>query len=352
MRILVDERITNGLTHLDERSLQIIDGIKANPIDFDTEYLDHKLSVAIVNNVYESTQYITKHSSHHSEVIITKNKENVNKFTKEVDSAALCINASTRFTDGGKFDLSSDMGISTQNLHVRSPKGLEESCSYKYIIDGNGQIRDNDQKELAKTKSILITGFEPFDNESINPSWQAVNALPEQIDAYKIYKLELPTEFKGSTKILKDKVQELKPEIVICVGQAGGRRPITIERVAINVLDYSIKDNSGYQPIDELISKTGPAAYFSTLPIKKIVEKVKEANISCAISNSAGTFVCNSVMYTLLDITNNYYPNTKAGFIHVPFSDEQVKDKENTPSMKIEDMSKALMIAIKTTIEN
>ncbi len=353
---LVDERKANALTpvelHLDEGSLKIIDGIKAQPIDFDTEYLDYKLSVAIVDDVDKAIEHIAKHSTHHSEAIITENKENADKFIKEVDSAAVYINASTRFTDGGQFGLGCEMGISTQKLHARGPMGLEELCSYKYIVYGNGQIRNNNHEETSKIKTVLITGFEPFNNESINPSWLAVKALPEQIDEYKIYKLELPTEFKDSTNLLQETVQELKPEIVICVGQAGGRRSITVERVAINMLDYSIKDNSGYQPIDEVINEKGPTAYFSSLPIKKIIKKVNEANISCAISNTAGTFVCNSVMYTLLDITNNYYPNTKAGFIHVPFSNEQVKNKENIPSMKIKDMTKALMIAIKTTIEN
>ena len=353
---LVDIRKANGLTpvelHLDENSLKIIDGIKAQPIDYDTEYLDYKLSVAIVDDVDKAIQHITKHSTHHSEAIITENKDNADKFTKEVDSAAVYINASTRFTDGGQFGLGCEMGISTQKLHARGPMGLEELCSYKYIIYGDGQIRDNSQKDNFKTKTILITGFEPFAKESINPSWLAVKALPETINDYKIYKLELPTEYENSTKLLKEAIQEIKPEVVICVGQAGGKKSITIEKVAINLLDYPIKDNSGYQPIDELIKEKGPTAYFSTLPIKKIVEKVNEANISCEISYSAGTFVCNSIMYTLLDVTNNYYPNIKAGFIHVPYSEKQVKDKASTPSMKIEDISKAILIAIKTTIDN
>lgn len=353
---LVDLRKANGLTpvelHLDEESLMIIDGIKANPIDYDTEYLDYKLSIAIVDNVDKAIQHIAKHSTHHSEAIITENKSNAYKFTKEVDSAAVYVNASTRFTDGGQFGLGCEMGISTQKLHARGPMGLEELCSYKYIIYGNGQIRDNNQNNNFKTKSILITGFEPFAEESINPSWLAVKALPEMINDYNIYKLELPTEFENSTKLLKEKIQEIKPEIVICVGQSGGRKSIAIEKVAINLLDYPIKDNSGYQPTDEPINEKGPTAYFSNLPIKKIVEKINEANISCELSYSAGTFVCNSVMYTLLDIVNNYYPNIKAGFIHVPYCDKQVIDNENIPSMKIEDMSKALLIAIETTINS
>ena len=142
---LVDDRTAVGLTpvelHLDARAAAIIDGVPAAPADFDTEYLDYKLSVAVVDDVGAAILHIARHSTHHSEAIITADAEAAARFTACVDSAAVYVNASTRFTDGGEFGLGCEMGISTQKLHARGPMGLAELCSYKYIIHGNGQIR-------------------------------------------------------------------------------------------------------------------------------------------------------------------------------------------------------------------
>ena len=142
---LVDDRTAVGLTpvelHLDARAAAIIDGVPAAPADFDTEYLDYKLSVAVVDTLDDAIAHIAKHSTHHSEAIITADKAAAQRFTACVDSAAVYVNASTRFTDGGEFGLGCEMGISTQKLHARGPMGLAELCTYKYIIHGSGQTR-------------------------------------------------------------------------------------------------------------------------------------------------------------------------------------------------------------------
>lgn len=144
-RVLVDERIQKGLTpvelHVDPEASEIISGVKMQENDYDTEYLDYKLSVGVVDSVEQAIQHIAKHSTHHSEAIITNNQEHANLFTRCVDSAAVYVNASTRFTDGGEFGLGCEMGISTQKLHARGPMGLKELCTYKYVIHGNGQVR-------------------------------------------------------------------------------------------------------------------------------------------------------------------------------------------------------------------
>ena len=149
---LVDDRTAAGLTpvelHLDARAAAIIDGVPAAPADFDTEYLDYKLSVAVVNTLDDAIAHIAKHSTHHSEAIITADKAAAQRFTACVDSAAVYVNASTRFTDGGEFGLGCEMGISTQKLHARGPMGLAELCTYKYIIHGSGQTRGDAAAKL------------------------------------------------------------------------------------------------------------------------------------------------------------------------------------------------------------
>ena len=137
---------------------------------------------------------------------------------------------------------------------------------------------------------LLITGFEPFDKELINPSWEAVNSLNDNIDNIIINKLQLPTVFKKSYIKLFEHIEKIKPDIVICVGQAGGRYDISIERVAINIDDARIEDNEGYKPIDEKIFEDGENAYFSSLPIKAIVQELKKFNIPASVSNTNRSF--------------------------------------------------------------
>ena len=197
---------------------------------------------------------------------------------------------------------------------------------------------------------VLITGFDKFGGESINPSSLCVNSLPDKIDNIEIKKITLPTVFKDSSRVLEENISSFSPNIVICVGQAGGRSKITPERIAINIDDARIPDNIGNSPIDEVIRKNGENAYFSTLPIKAIVDELNKNNIPSAISNTAGTFVCNHIMYEALYLSSKKYPNIKAGFIHIPYIEEQVKDKSNMPFMKKEEIIQALKIIIKTSV--
>ena len=191
---------------------------------------------------------------------------------------------------------------------------------------------------------IIVTGFDPFGGETINPSIECVKALPE-IEGVELIRLELPTGFKESAKRLNEVINDVKPDAVLSVGQAGGRAGITMERIAINVDDARIPDNISQQPIDEEIQVEGEAAYFSTLPIKRIVKAIREAGISAEVSNSAGTFVCNHIMYQSLFAATKADKPFKAGFMHIPFIPEQTTDK---PSLPLEESTRALQIAIET----
>lgn len=195
---------------------------------------------------------------------------------------------------------------------------------------------------------VLITGFDPFGGEKVNPAWEAVRALPDKIEDIEVVKLQIPTVFKKSAKKLFENIDTVKPDVVICVGQAGGRYEFTVERVAINVDDGRIPDNDGYQPVDSPVFEDGENAYFSTLPIKAIVEEVKKAGIPSAVSNTAGTYVCNHIMYSLLYYLTKNNLDIRGGFVHVPFIPEQVLDKRNMPYMELSRITKALEVTIKT----
>lgn len=194
---------------------------------------------------------------------------------------------------------------------------------------------------------ILLTAFDPFADEKINPTLEVLKKLEDNILDVQLIKLELPTVFDKSSKILEEKIKEVKPDVILSLGQAGGRSKITVERIAINIDDANIKDNEGNKPIDQKIRNDGENAYFSTLPIKAIVEEIKKAGIPAEISNTAGTFVCNHIMYEGLYLAEKY-GNIKAGFIHIPFLPEQVIDKKDMPSMNISDIEKALELTIVT----
>lgn len=194
---------------------------------------------------------------------------------------------------------------------------------------------------------VLLTGFDPFGGESINPAWEAVKLVPNMIDDIEVVKLQIPTVFDKSTEVLVEGIKEHKADIAICVGQAGGRYDVSIERVAINMDDARIKDNEGNQPIDEAIYSDGEAAYFTTLPIKAMVEEAKKAGVPSSVSNTAGTFVCNHIMYSLLYHIDKSSIAKKGGFIHVPYIPEQVIGKKNTPFMSLEMIAKGLEASIR-----
>lgn len=202
---------------------------------------------------------------------------------------------------------------------------------------------------------VLITGFDPFDGEKINPAWEAVNALPNCIDGVEVIKVQLPTVFKKSALKLFESIDSFKPDVVLCVGQAGGRFNLNVERIAINIDDGRIPDNEGYQPIDVKIFDDGENAYFSNLPIKAMVEESKKAGVPAAVSNTAGTYVCNHIMYSLLYYINKYKLNIRGGFVHVPYIAEQVMGKKNVPFVELMSMTKGLeacIRAIKTHSED
>ena len=202
---------------------------------------------------------------------------------------------------------------------------------------------------------ILITGFEPFNGGIINPSEQIVYRLTAPEGVTLIKKI-LPVEFKRTSVLLRELFQEYQPDIVLSLGQAGGRAEISVERVAVNIDSVKssngskmLPDNAGDIPVDESIEKDGAAAYFSTLPLWQLVEAVQEKGIVSAISNSAGTYVCNHVMYETLYQAAVQYPKMKAGFIHVPFLPEQIEnreDKERLAAMPLDDMVTALQAVL------
>ena len=189
-------------------------------------------------------------------------------------------------------------------------------------------------------KKLLITGFDPFDGATVNPSWEAVKLLPDQIGEYELHKLQIPTVFGLAPKTVLEKAAEIHPDVIISVGQAGTRAAVTPERIGINVRDARITDNAGVSPKDEPIVPGGPDGLFSTLPVKAMIAAISEAGLPGAISNTAGTFVCNDVLYSLL----HHYAgsNVRCGFIHVPWLPEQ-----GQPSLPLEDTAKALEIAIR-----
>jgi pyroglutamyl-peptidase len=200
-------------------------------------------------------------------------------------------------------------------------------------------------------KIVLVTGFTPFAGETVNPSWEIAKALPDVIATHRIEKLRVPTEFGKSIDVVARAIDKLKPSIVLCLGQAGGRSRITVERVAINVDDARIADNAGVQLIDTPIRDAAPAAYFSTLPIKAMVDSMSRAGVPAEVSNTAGTFVCNHLLYGVLHHTASN-PSIRAGFMHVPFVESQIVYRADTPAMSlaimIEGVKAAIIAAIKT----
>jgi len=190
-------------------------------------------------------------------------------------------------------------------------------------------------------KKLLITGFEPFGGESINPSWEAVSRLPDQINGYTLTKLLIPVEFDTAAKSVLCKAKEIFPDIILCIGQAGGRSAITPELVAINLRYAKIPDNAGFQPMDEPVISGGECAYFSTLPVRQMAEAIKASGIASQVSYSAGAYVCNDLLYSLLDRFQG--TQTRVGFIHIPY----VKEQDKEPCMELFEMVRGLTVAIK-----
>ncbi len=189
-------------------------------------------------------------------------------------------------------------------------------------------------------RKLLITGFDPFGGASTNPSWEAVKLLPDRVGDFELCKLMIPTVFGEAAEMVLAKAAEFQPDVILSVGQAGGRSAVTPERIAVNIRDARIVDNAGNQPQGEFVVPEGPAAYFATVPVMKMAAAIREAGIPGTVSNSAGAFVCNDVLYTLL----HHFAGTevKVGFIHVPYLPEQ-----GTPSLPLERTVDGLVAAIR-----
>jgi pyroglutamyl-peptidase len=197
-------------------------------------------------------------------------------------------------------------------------------------------------------RKVLVTGFEPFDGERLNPSWEVVKKLEDlEISGARIVIRQLPCVFGKAIEALNTAIDEVDPAMVIAVGQAGGRTDFSVERVAINVDDARIPDNDGNQPVDLPIVADGPAAYFSLLPIKAIVSGLREAGIPASVSQTAGTYVCNHIMYGLLHrLAQPGCKVVKGGFIHIPYLPEQAAKHPGQPSMSVKTVLEALELTI------
>lgn len=191
-------------------------------------------------------------------------------------------------------------------------------------------------------KKLLITGFDPFGGERINPSWEAVKLLPETIGEYALTKLQIPTVFGLAAEAVLAAARDLSPDVILSVGQAGGRKAVTPEVIGINLREAGIPDNMGNRPVNTPVIAGGPDACFATVPVREMVKSITSAGLPAALSFSAGAFVCNDVLYTLL----HHYrgTDTRVGFIHVPFLPEQAK--ENVPSMALSQIVSGLTAAI------
>lgn len=192
---------------------------------------------------------------------------------------------------------------------------------------------------------VLLTGFEPFDGQRTNPSWEAANTV--RPSGYELTTLQLPCVFDESLEVLEEALGARRYDVVVSVGQAGGRPHVTPERVAVNLNDARIPDNAGNQPVDTRVVPDAPAAYFSTLPVKACTAALTAAGIPASVSHTAGTFVCNHVFYGLMHLVATKHPHLKAGFVHVPYTPDQTT---TAPSLPLETTAQALDLIITTTI--
>jgi len=188
-------------------------------------------------------------------------------------------------------------------------------------------------------RTLLITGFDAFGGAGINPSWEAVQKLPDTVGDFTLHKMQIPTVFGLAPRLVIEKAEMIRADVILCIGQAGGRNAVTPERIAVNIRDARIPDNAGNQPDGERISEEGPAAYFSTVPVKEMAQAIRDAQIPGAVSNSAGAYVCNDTLYSLLHRFSG--TTTKVGFIHVPYLPEQ-----GNPNLPLEKTVEALIAAI------
>lgn len=191
-------------------------------------------------------------------------------------------------------------------------------------------------------KRLLITGFDPFGGQPVNPSWEAVRRLPNEIGDYTLTKLRIPTVFGAAAQAVLETAQSVQPDVILSIGQAGGRSAVTPEVVGLNLREACIPDNAGNQPSARPVVEGAPAAYFATVPVREMVRAINAAGLPGALSYSAGVYVCNDVLYTLLHHFDG--TPTRVGFIHVPFLPEQAQNGQ--PSLTLDQMTRALECAI------
>ncbi|MBL8521922.1 MAG: pyroglutamyl-peptidase I [Betaproteobacteria bacterium] len=199
-------------------------------------------------------------------------------------------------------------------------------------------------------RKVLVTGFMPFGGESVNPSWEIVKALPDVMGGCRIEKLKVPVEFGQAIETVTQMIDRVKPDVVICFGQAGGRSRMSVERVAVNIDDARMPDNAGVMRIDQTIAAGGAAAYFCSVPIKAMVAAMAKAGVPAEVSNTAGTYVCNHLIYGVLHHIALRRLTTRAGFIHVPYAESQILDKRDTPALALSTMIAGAKAAIAAAI--
>lgn len=200
---------------------------------------------------------------------------------------------------------------------------------------------------------LLLTAFDPFGGETINPALEAVKLVSDKVGGVEIVKLMVPTVFGKSVQTVAAAIEKERPDAVLCIGQAGGRFDLTPERVAINCDDARIPDNEANQPIDKVIFEDGEPAYFSSLPIKAMVQSIRKEGIPASVSNTAGTFVCNHLMYGVLYTLTKRYPGVRGGFMHVPFVPSQVVNRPApAPSMALNDIARGIEAAVRAIEEH
>ena len=192
----------------------------------------------------------------------------------------------------------------------------------------------------------LVTGFEPFGADRVNPSFEALARLPMHLGALEIATEALPVVFGAALPVLRAAIARTMPDIVLCTGLAGGRAALSLERVAINIDDARIPDNAGNQPIDRTVVADGPAAYFATLPIKAAVAALREAGLPAVVSNTAGTFLCNHVFYGLMHEAATAGGRFRAGFLHVPYLPSQAARNPGDPSMALEQIVEGIEVIL------
>lgn len=198
---------------------------------------------------------------------------------------------------------------------------------------------------------VLVTGFEPFGGEKVNPSWEVARALPSTIAEAEVVSVHVPVAFGRGPEVVARAVREQHPDLVVCLGQAGGRTAITPEFVGINQMDASVPDNDGKQPRDQKIASDGPDAYFSTLPVRKMTDAMVAAGVPAQVSYTAGTYVCNDVLYETVGMLREEFPGVRGGFVHVPFLPEQAAAQGGRyPSMPLDLMVKGLTVAIEAAL--